>query len=80
MVISKFQFRQAKTDLSHRAIQRIISDHDQISGLSNKITFSEEIPSDSIKSLTAILRDSTFVFIEYTKSIESSINGQYNWL
>ena len=34
------------------------------------------VPSGTVKSLTAIPRDSTSVLIEYTKPIESSINGQ----
>ncbi|CAF3597098.1 unnamed protein product [Rotaria sp. Silwood1] len=35
-----------------------------------------EVPSGTVKSLTVIPRDSTSIFIEYTKPIESSINGQ----
>jgi hypothetical protein len=34
------------------------------------------VPSGTVKSLTAIARDSTSVLVEYTKPIESSINGQ----
>ncbi|CAM4809050.1 unnamed protein product [Rotaria magnacalcarata] len=48
----------------------------QISDPSNKITLPEEIPSGTVKSVTAIPRDSTSVFIEYSKPIESIINGQ----
>ncbi|CAF2543692.1 unnamed protein product [Rotaria sp. Silwood2] len=48
----------------------------QVSAPSDKVTLPEEIPSGTVKSLTAIPRDSTSVFIEYTKPIESSINGQ----
>ncbi|UJR10058.1 hypothetical protein I4U23_014280 [Adineta vaga] len=48
----------------------------QISSPSNNITLPEEIPSGTVKSLTATSRDSTSVLIEYTKPIETSINGQ----
>lgn len=34
------------------------------------------VPSGTVKSLTAVSRDSTSVLIEYNKPIESSINGQ----
>ncbi|CAF4367580.1 unnamed protein product [Rotaria sp. Silwood2] len=35
------------------------------------------VPSAAVKSLKAIPRDSTSVFIEYRKPIELSINGQF---
>lgn len=34
------------------------------------------VPSGTIKSLTAIPRDSTSVLIEFTKPIDSTVNGQ----
>ncbi|CAF3794544.1 unnamed protein product [Adineta steineri] len=48
----------------------------QISSPSNNVTLPEEIPNGTVKSLTAVPRDSTSVLIEYTKPIESGINGQ----
>ena len=48
----------------------------QISAPSNNITLPEEIPSGTVQSLTAVPRDSTSVLIEFTKPIESTVNGQ----
>ena len=42
----------------------------------NKNLYLILVPNGAVKSLTAIPRDSTSVLIEYTKSIESSINRQ----
>ncbi len=42
----------------------------------NNILYLILVPNGTVKSLTAIPRDSTSVLIEYTKPIESSINGQ----
>ena len=42
----------------------------------NKNLYLILVPNGAVKSLTAIHRDSTSVLIEYTKSIESSINRQ----
>lgn len=34
------------------------------------------VPNGMVKSLTAVSRDSTSVIVEFTKPIESTINGQ----
>ncbi|CAF0978834.1 unnamed protein product, partial [Adineta ricciae] len=48
----------------------------QVSSPSNNITLPEEIPNGTVKSLTAVPRDSTSVLIEFIKPSTSSINGQ----
>lgn len=34
------------------------------------------VPNGTVKSITAVPRDSTSVLIEYTKPVETTINGQ----